>query len=74
MNTQTKLKISYSLRGRKKSATHAHRIAESLRGQKKTDAHKKAIADAMRKLWRERREGTTYTVDKTCKFANLIIK
>jgi len=74
MNTQTKLKISYSLRGRKKSATHAHRIAESLRGQKKTDAHKKAISDAMRKLWRERRNVTTYTGDKTCKFTPLIIK
>jgi hypothetical protein len=74
MNRQTKLKISYSLRGRKKSATHAHRIAESLRGQKKTDEHKKAISDAMRKLWRERKESTTYTDVKTCKFAPLIIK
>ena len=74
MNTQTKLKISYSLRGRKKSATHAYRIAESLRGKKKTDAHKKAIAAAMRKLWRERKNGTTYTGAKTCKFTHLITK
>ena len=56
MNPQTKLKIAYSLRGRKKSATHAYRIAEGLRGQKKTKEHKKAISDAMRKLWRERKE------------------
>lgn len=74
MNAQTKLKISYSLRGRKKSATHAHRIAESLRGKKKTKEHKKAIAIAMRKLWRERKNVTTYTGAKTCKFAPLIIK
>lgn len=74
MNAQTKLKISYSLRGRKKSATHAYRIAESLRGKKKTDEHKKAIAAAMRKLWRERKNDTTYTGDKTCKFTHLIIK
>lgn len=56
MNPQTKLKISYALRGRKKSATHAHSIAESLHGQKKTKEHKKAISDAMRKRWRERQE------------------
>lgn len=74
MNAQTKLKISYSLRGRKKSATHAHRISESLHGKKKTKEHKKAIAAAMRKLWRERKNGTTYTGDKTCKFTHLIIK
>ncbi len=74
MNAQTKLKISYSLRGRKKSATHAHRIAESLRGKKKSKEHKKAISAAMRKLWRERRNVTTYTGEKTCKFTHLIIK
>ena len=74
MNTQTKLKISYSLRGRKKSATHAYRIAESLRGKKKTDEHKKAIAAAMRKIWHERKNCITYTGVKTCKFAPLIIK
>ena len=74
MNAQTKLKISYSLRGRKKSATHAHRISESLHGKKKSKEHKKAIADAMQRLWRERKNGTTYTGDKTCKFTHLIIK
>lgn len=74
MNAQTKLKISYSLRGRKKSATHAYRIAESLRGKKKTKEHKKAISAAMQKLWRERKNVTTYTGAKTCKFAPIIIK
>ncbi len=74
MHTQTKLNISYSVRGRKKSATHAYRIAESLRGKKKTKEHKKAIAAAMRKLWRERKNDTTYTGAKTCKFTHLIIK
>ena len=74
MNEQTKLRISYTLRNRKKSATHIRHISESLRGKKKTDEHKKAISDAMRKLWLERKKDTTYTGDKTCKFAHLIIK
>lgn len=42
MKEQTKIKISYALRNRKKSATHSHRIAESLKGKKKTDEHKKS--------------------------------
>lgn len=74
MKEQTKLKISYSLRGRKKSATHAHRIAESLRGKKKTDEHKKAISKAMKEHWRKHREDTIYRGDKTCIFTHLIIK
>lgn len=74
MKEETKLRISYTLRNRKKSATHIRHISESLRGKKKTDEHKKAIADAMRKLWRERKNGTTYTGDKICKFTHLIIK
>lgn len=53
MKEQTRLKISYSLRNRRKSATHAHRIAESLRGKKKTDEHKKAISKAMKEHWRK---------------------
>lgn len=35
MNAQTKLKISYSLRGRKKSATHAHTKPGRCKKQKK---------------------------------------
>ena len=72
MKEQTKIKISYALRNRKKSATHSHRIAESLKGKKKTDEHKKAISDAMRKLWGQRRKDTIYRGDKTCKFAHII--
>lgn len=67
MNPQTKLKISYALRGRKKSATHAYRIGEGLRGKKKTKEHKKAISDAMRKLWRERQEEHPFMIiERTC--------
>ena len=55
MTEKTKIKISYSLRNRKKSATHAHRIAVSLTGKPKTEKHKKAIAESMRKKWAERK-------------------
>lgn len=55
MNDQTKFKISYTLRSRKKSATHIHRIAESLRGKKKTDKHRKAISESMKNSWEQRK-------------------
>lgn len=72
MKEQTKIKISYALRNRKKSATHSYRIAESLKGKKKSDEHKKAISNAMKKLWEQRRKDIIYRGVKTCKFAHLI--
>lgn len=73
MTEQTKLKISYTLRNRKKSATHSHLIAEALRGKKKSPEHRKAISEGMKKKWQQRRI-TISRGDTTCKFANLIIK
>lgn len=69
MDEMTKLKISYSLRNRKKTATHSHLISVGLRGKKKSPEHKKAISDAMKKLWEQRRRDTIYRGGKTCKFA-----
>lgn len=74
MNEQTKIRISYALRNRKKSATHAHLIAESLKGKSKTEKHKKAISAAMKKLWEQRRKDTNYQGDKTCFKTRKIIK
>ena len=74
MNEQTKLRISYTLRNRKKTATHIDHISKSLRGKKKTDEHKKNISKSMRKVWEQRRKDTVYRGVKTCKFAPLIIK
>lgn len=74
MKELTKRKISYALRNKKKSATHAHLIAESLKGKKKSDAHKKAISNAMKKIWEQRRKDITYQGGKTCSKTRKIIK
>ena len=55
MTEQTKIKISYSLRNRKKSATHAHRISVALQGKRKSPRHKKAISESMKKMWAKRK-------------------
>lgn len=72
MNELTKLKISYKLRNRKKSATHVYHISSALKGKKKSPTHKKAISESMKKYWACKRKITNYRGDKTCKFANLI--
>ncbi len=74
MNDQTKIKISYALRNRRKSANHAHRIAESLRGKKKSTAHKKAISAAMRRLWLERKKDAICRGVKTYEITPIITK
>ena len=51
MTELTKRKISYALRGHRKSATTRLLIANSLKGQKKTDEHKAAISAAMKRVW-----------------------
>ena len=51
MNELTKKKISYSLRGRKLSATHKKKISQSMKRIKMTEEHKKAIAIAMKIMW-----------------------
>ena len=54
-------KISYALRGRKKTATTRKRISQALRNQRKTEEHKKAISEAMRAKWEERKNNNTKT-------------
>lgn len=51
MNEQTKRKIAYALRGRKKSATTKKLISQALRNQQKTKQHKQAISEAMKQYW-----------------------
>ena len=53
MNEQTKRKIAYALRGRKKSAT-TKLISQALRNQPKTKQHKQAISEAMKALWQRK--------------------
>ena len=54
MDEQTRRKIEYTLRGRKKSATTKKLISQALRNQPKTKQHKQAISQAMKALWQER--------------------
>jgi uncharacterized protein YaiI (UPF0178 family) len=54
MNEQVKRKISYALRGRKKSATTKKLISQALRNQPKTKQHKQAISEAMKALWQRK--------------------
>lgn len=54
MNEQVKRKISYTLRGRKKSATTKKLISQALKNQPKTKQHKQAISEAMKALWQRK--------------------
>lgn len=49
MNELTKKKISYKLRGRKKSATTKKLISQALTGRKLSEKHKKNISESMKK-------------------------
>ena len=49
MDNIIKKKISYSLKGRKKSATTRKRISQALKGRKLSEEHKKRIGQSMRK-------------------------
>lgn len=49
MNELIKKKISYSLKGRRKSATTKKRISQALKGRKLSEEHKKRIGKSMRK-------------------------
>lgn len=52
MNEQTRRKISYKLRGRKKSATTRKLISQALRGRAKSGQHRAAISEAMVAYWK----------------------
>ena len=56
MKEETKRKISYKLRGRKKSATHRKNISLAMRRVKRSEEHNKAISEAMKIIWKKRRE------------------
>ena len=54
MDEQTRRKIAYTLRGRKKSATTKMLISQALKNQPKTKEHKQAISEAMKALWQRK--------------------
>ena len=54
MDEQTRRKIAYTLRGRKKSATTKKLISQALKNQPKTKEHRQAISEAMKALWQRK--------------------
>ena len=54
MDEQTRRKIAYTLRGRKKSATTKKLNSQALKNQPKTKQHKQAISEAMKALWQRK--------------------
>lgn len=54
MNEQIRRKISYKLRGRRKSATTRKLISQALRGRAKTGHHRAAISEAMVEYWNKK--------------------
>ena len=56
MNEFTKRKISMSMRGKKKSATHKKHISQSMKKLKMSKEHKEAIAEAMKISWIKRKK------------------
>lgn len=49
MNELIKKKISYSLKGRRKSASTKKRISQSLKGRKLSETHKRKISQSMQR-------------------------
>jgi hypothetical protein len=56
MNEATKKKISYKLRGKKKSARTKWLISIAMRNKKKTEEHKEAISLSMLEFWKDKNE------------------
>lgn len=54
MNEQIRRKISYKLRGRRKSATTRKLISQALRGRVKSNQHRAAISEAMVEYWNKK--------------------
>ncbi len=54
MDEQTRRKIAYALRGRKKLTNTKKLISQALRNQPKTKQHKQAIAEAMKAYWQRK--------------------
>lgn len=53
MDEQTKRKISYKLRGRKKPARTKWLISKTMKGKPKSEQHKQAISEAMKLFWQQ---------------------
>lgn len=70
MNELIKKKISYSLKGRRKSASTKKRISQSLKGRKLSDVHKKKISQAMK---RKAALSSPYTFFAVIAYNNLLI-
>lgn len=51
MDELIKKKISASLKGRKKRATHKKRISQSLKSRKLTKEHKENITKSLQSYW-----------------------
>jgi len=56
MDELTKKKISMSMQGKKKSATHKKHISQSMKKIKMSKEHKEAIAEAMKISWNRRKK------------------
>lgn len=54
MNEQIRRKISYKLRGRRKSANTRKLISQALQGRAKSNQHRAAISEAMVKYWKNK--------------------
>ena len=59
MNIETKKKISKSLRGKSKSASHRKAIAEAMRGLKKSIIHKSRLSKALKTYHKNNRDKST---------------
>lgn len=53
MDEQTKRKISYKLRGRKKPVRTKWLISKTMKGKQKSEQHKQAISEAMKLFWQQ---------------------
>lgn len=53
MDEQTKRKISYKLRGRKKPSRTKWLISKTMKGKQKSELHKQAISEAMKLFWQQ---------------------
>lgn len=58
MDEQTKRKISYALRGRKKFTNTKKLISQALKNKPKTKQHKVAISKSMKAYWHNKNKQT----------------
>lgn len=56
MNEFTKKKISKTMTGRKKTATHKKHISQSLKNRKLTNEHKENISKSMKLVYKKKKD------------------